>query len=160
MAKTKEKDFNAMLHDSKDMPKVKELTSPEVIKRYGGSKMLLAPPIEYDTLIKKIEKGKLTTTEQLRTTLAKKHNADFTCPLTAGIFISIVAHASEQRQENLTPYWRVLKKDGELNEKFPGGIEAQGRKLEEEGFSIIEKGRTKIKYFVKGYENFLADLEK
>ena len=160
MAKTKEKDFNAMLHDSKDMPKVKELTSPEVIKRYGGSIMLLAPPIEYDTLIKKIEKGKLTTTEQLRTTLAKKHNADFTCPLTAGIFISIVAHASEQRQENLTPYWRVLKKDGELNEKFPGGIEAQGRKLEEEGFSIIEKGRTKIKYFVKGYENFLADLEK
>ena len=160
MAKTKEKDFNAMLHDSKDMPKVKELTSPEVIKRYGGSKMLLAPPIEYDTLIKKIEKGKLATTEQLRTTLAKKHNADFTCPLTAGIFISIVAHASEQRQENLTPYWRVLKKDGELNEKFPGGIEAQGKKLEEEGFSIIEKGRTKIKYFVKGYENFLADLEK
>ena len=122
--------------------------------------MLLAPPIEYDTLIKKIEKGKLTTTEQLRTALAKKHNADFTCPLTAGIFISIVAYASEQRQENLTPYWRVLKKDGELNEKFPGGIEAQGRKLEEEGFSIIEKGRTKIKYFVKGYENFLADLEK
>ena len=160
MAKTKEKDFNAMLHDSKDMPKVKELTAPEVIKRYGGSIMLLAPPIEYDTLIKKIEKGKLTTTEQLRTILAKKHNADFTCPLTAGIFISIVAHASEQRQENLTPYWRVLKKDGELNEKFPGGIEAQGRKLEEEGFSIIEKGRTKIKYFVKGYENFLADLEK
>ena len=160
MVKTKEKDFNAMLHDSKDMPKVKELTAPEVIKRYGGSIMLLAPPIEYDTLIKKIEKGKLTTTEQLRTTLAKKHNADFTCPLTAGIFISIVAHASEQRQENLTPYWRVLKKDGELNEKFPGGIEAQGRKLEEEGFSIIEKGRTKIKYFVKGYENFLADLEK
>jgi hypothetical protein len=160
MAKTKEKDFNAMLHDSKDMPKVKELTAPEVIKRYGGSIMLLAPPIEYDTLIKKIEKGKLTTTEQLRTALAKKHNADFTCPLTAGIFISIVAHASEQRQENLTPYWRVLKKDGELNEKFPGGIEAQGRKLEEEGFSIIEKGRTKIKYFVKGYENFLADLEK
>ena len=160
MAKTKEKDFNAMLHDSKDMPKVKELTAPEVIKRYGGSIMLLAPPIEYDTLIKKIEKGKLTTTEQLRTTLAKKHNADFTCPLTAGIFISIVAHASEQCQENLTPYWRVLKKDGELNEKFPGGIEAQGRKLEEEGFSIIEKGRTKIKYFVKGYENFLADLEK
>lgn len=160
MVKTKEKDFNAMLHDSKDMPKVKELTAPEVIKRYGGSIMLLAPPIEYDTLIKKIEKGKLTTTEQLRTTLAKKHNADFTCPLTAGIFISIVAHASEQRQENLTPYWRVLKKDGELNEKFPGGIEAQGKKLEEEGFSIIEKGRTKIKYFVKGYENFLADLEK
>lgn len=160
MAKTKEKDFNAMLHDSKDMPKVKELTAPEVIKRYGGSIMLLAPPIEYDTLIKKIEKGKLATTEQLRTILAKKHNADFTCPLTAGIFISIVAHASEQRQENLTPYWRVLKKDGELNEKFPGGIEAQGRKLEEEGFSIIEKGRTKIKYFVKGYENFLADLEK
>ena len=160
MAKTKEKDFNAMLHDSKDMPKVKELTAPEVIKRYGGSIMLLAPPIEYDTLIKKIEKGKLTTTEQLRTALAKKHNADFTCPLTAGIFISIVAHASEQRQENLTPYWRVLKKDGELNEKFPGGIEAQGKKLEEEGFSIIEKGRTKIKYFVKGYENFLADLEK
>lgn len=31
MAMKKEKDFNAMLHDSKDTPKVKELTDPEVI---------------------------------------------------------------------------------------------------------------------------------
>lgn len=121
--------------------------------------MLLAPPIEYDALIKKIEKGRLVTTEQIRATLAKKHNADFTCPLTAGIFISIVARASEQRQETPTPYWRVLKKDGELNEKFPGGVEAQSIKLKEEGFDIIEKGRTKIKYFVKDYKNFLADME-
>lgn len=47
--------------------------------------------------------------------LAKKHCADFTCPLTAGIFMNIAAHASDERKIDETPYWRTLKKGGELN---------------------------------------------
>ncbi len=49
--------------------------------------------------------------------------------MTAGIFISIVAWASFQRGQDETPYWRTLKADGELNPKYPGGIEAQREKL-------------------------------
>lgn len=76
-----------------------------------------------------------------------------------GIFVSIVAWASYQRSEDETPYWRTLKANGELNVKYPNGIEAQKEKLEAEGHTIIQKGRKNIRYYVKGYENFLFDLK-
>ena len=50
------------------------------------------------------------------------------------------------------PYWRTLKAHGELNAKYPGGIEAQKEKLEAEGHTIIQKGRKNIRYYVKDYE--------
>ena len=65
-----------------------------------------------------------------------------------------------QRSEDETPYWRTLKANGELNAKYPGGIEAQKEKLEAEGHTIIQKGRTNIKYFVKDYESVLFDLRQ
>ena len=150
------KDFNTMLNNSKDMPKIKVLDNVEVIKRYGGTHMLLAPPIDYDNEMKLVPKGKLTTSELIRSRLSKKYGGDFTCPLTAGIFINIVAWASFQRSENITPYWRTLKKDGELNEKFPGGVMAQQEKLENEGFIIISRGKNKLRYFVQDYEKYLV----
>lgn len=57
-----------------------------------------------------------------------------------------------------TPYWRTLKANGELNAKYPGGVEAQKEKLEAEGHTIIQKGRKNIKYYVKDYESVLFDL--
>ena len=60
--------------------------------------------------------------------LAKLSGADFTEPITAGIFVSIVAWASYQR-------------------------------LEEEGHTVIQKGRKNIRYYVKDYENSLFDLK-
>ena len=87
------------------------------------------------------------------------NGADFTEPITAGIFVSIVAWASDQRSENKTPYWRTLKANGELNAKYPEGIKAQREKLEAEGHTIIQKGRKNIRYYVKDYENSLFDLD-
>jgi alkylated DNA nucleotide flippase Atl1 len=55
-----------------------------------------------------------------------------------------------------TPYWRTLKKDGELNEKYPDGIEGQKALLEAEGHTIIQKGK---KYFVQDYADQLCDLK-
>lgn len=55
--------------------------------------------------------------------------------------------------------WRTLKANGELNAKYPNGIEAQKEKLEAEGLTIIQKGRKNIRYYVKDYENFLTDLK-
>lgn len=60
---------------------------------------------------------------------------------------------SYQRSDDETPYWRTLKANGELNAKYPGGIEAQKEKLEEEGFTIIQKGRKNVRYYVKDYED-------
>lgn len=153
------KDFNAMLIDNRDMPKIQIVTDDKVIKRYGGEKMFFAPPIYYDDIMRKIPYGKLITVSEIRKYLAKNNDADFTEPMTAGIFVSIAAWASFQRTENLTPYWRTLKTNGELNPKYPGGIEDLRKKLESEGHTIIQKGRKNIKYFVNDYEKSLFQLD-
>ncbi len=79
------KSFNEKLHDSKDMPKVIKIEDEKSIKRYGGENMLLAPSIEYHEIMSKIPEGKVITMVEIREYLAKKYNAEFTCPLTAGI---------------------------------------------------------------------------
>ena len=53
MANEDKKDFNAMLHDSKDMPKFQIIIDQKSIEKYGGNKMYFAPPIDYDKVMKK-----------------------------------------------------------------------------------------------------------
>ena len=48
MANEDKKDFNAMLHDSKDMPKFQIITDQKSIEKYGGRRMNFAPPNEND----------------------------------------------------------------------------------------------------------------
>ena len=124
----------------------------------GWKTMVIAPPIDYDTFIKNVPSGKLITTDTLRKAMAKKYNVDITCPLTCGIFVNIVAWASFQRNGDITPYWRVLKSDGELNIKYPEAIEHQKRLLEEEGHTIITKGTKNNKYYVNDFEKRLMEL--
>lgn len=158
MAREDKKDFNAMLRDAKDMPKIQILTDQKSIEKYGGDRMYFAPPMDYDRVMKRIPFGKVVTVGKIREYFAKLHGADFTEPITAGIFVSIAAWASEQRAEDKTPYWRTLKANGELNPKYPGGAEAQKEKLEAEGHRIVQKGRTNLRYFVEDYEEALFDL--
>lgn len=158
MANEENKDFNSMLHDSKDMPKFQKITDRKSIEKYGGDKMYFAPPIDYDGVMKRIPRGKVITVGAIRDYFATENGADFTEPITAGIFVSIAAWASEQRTGDKTPYWRTLKAGGELNPKYPGGVEAQIEKLEEEGHIIMQKGRENIRYYVKDYEMALYDL--
>ena len=160
MANEDKKDFNAMLHDSKDMPKIQTITDPKSIEKYGGSRMYFAPPIDYDKVMKRVPWGTLTTVGEIRRYFARRNRADFTEPITAGIFVSIAAWASSQRTEDITPYWRTLKANGELNPKYPGGAEAQRAKLEAEGHIVAPRGRTNIKYFVVDYEKALFDLKE
>lgn len=54
MANEDKKDFNAMLHDNKDMPKFQTITDQKSIEKYGGSRMYFAPPIYYDKVMKRI----------------------------------------------------------------------------------------------------------
>ena len=152
MANEEKKDFNAMLHDSKDMPKIQIITDEASIKKYGGDRMYFAPPIDYDTIMRMVPFGKVITVGKIREHFAAKSGADFTEPITAGVFVSIAAWASHQREDVKTPYWRTLKANGELNEKYPGGVTVQKEELEAEGHTIIQKGRKNIRYYVKDYE--------
>lgn len=158
MANENKKDFNAMLRDGKDMPKIVEITDEKSIEKYGGRRMYFAPPLAYDEIMRRVSKGKVITVGDIRAYFAAQNNADFTDPITAGIFCSIAAWASFQRAEDKTPYWRTLKANGELNPKYPGGVLEQKKLLESEGHTIIKKGRTNVRYYVKDYEKYLYKL--
>lgn len=159
MANEEKKDFNAMLRRDNGMPRIQIITDEGSIQKYGGEKMYFAPPADYDRVMKRVPFGKVLTVGAIREYFAKQSGADFTDPITAGIFVSIAAWASEQRTEDETPYWRTLKANGELNAKYPGGAAAQKERLEAEGHTVVKKGRTNIRYYVKDYEKALYRLE-
>lgn len=160
MANEDKKDFNAMLQDRKDMPKFQTITDRASIEKYGGDRMYFAPPMDYDEVMRRVPYGKVVTVGAIREYFARKSGADFTDPITAGIFVSIAAWASFQRGTDETPWWRTLKAGGELNEKYPGGAPAQKAKLESEGHTVVRRGRKNIRYYVKDYEAALFALDQ
>jgi alkylated DNA nucleotide flippase Atl1 len=155
---SKKKSWCEKLQDSKDLPKVEEITD-KMSKKWGTGTIVIPAPIEVDELMKKVPKGKVTTINEIRAALAKKHEATIGCPMTTGIFAWIAANAAEEKQQkgekNITPYWRTLKAGGEINEKYPGGVEAQKKLLEKEGHKVVQKGK---KYVVVDYEKVLAKI--
>lgn len=103
--------------------------------------MFFAPPPAYDEILKKVPYGKVITAGKIREYLAEKNGADFTDPLTAGIFISIAAWASYQRDNDETPYWRTLKTDGELNAKYPEVLRRRKKSLDLKAMLSFRKVR-------------------
>ncbi len=158
MANEEKKDFNAMLHRDNGMPKIQCIADPASIQKYGGTRMYFAPPLDYDRVMRRVPFGRVVTVGEIRSHFAREHGADFTDPITAGIFVSIAAWASFQRDGDETPYWRTLKANGELNPKYPGGVEAQQRKLEAEGHTVVCRGRTHLRWYVQDYEKALYPL--
>jgi hypothetical protein len=132
---------------------------PPKMARFGTGTMLIPTPKLVDDLLRRVPKGKLVTVGEIRKRLAADFAADVTCPLTTGIFVRIVAEAAEEDRANgrqrVAPYWRVVKDDGGLNPKFPGGEQLQARYLRREGFSVAQKGKRTV---VKDFEKRLAVL--
>jgi hypothetical protein len=110
--------------------------------------MVIPAPTEVDALMRRVPKGRLTTIDELRKTLARRHAATIACPITTGIFAWIAAHAAAEAEaegrKNTTPYWRTLKTGGEVNPKYPGGIAALKRKLAAEGHQVVQKGKRHV----------------
>ena len=154
------KSWQEKLEDSKDLPKVEKITG-KMSKRWGTGTVVIPAPKEVDEIMKKVPRGKLITINQIRTVLARKHGATIGCPITTGIFAWVAAHAAAEAaaegKRNITPYWRTLKSEGEINEKYPGGVEAQSARLKEEGH-IIELGKGKKPPKVKDFEKYLVKL--
>ena len=128
-------------------------------KRWGTGTVVIPAPIEVNEIMKKVPEGKLTTINDIRAALAKKHGATIGCPITTGIFAWIAANAAEEErkkgEKNITPYWRVLKTGGVINEKYPGGVETQKKLLEKEGHRVVQKGK---RYVVADYEKSLTKI--
>ena len=140
-------------------PKVVQI--PATMPRFGTGTMLIPTPMLVDELMRKVPKGKLITSSELRRKLAADFATDVACPLTTGIFVRIAAEAAEEDRANgkrrLTPYWRVIKDDGSLNPKYPGGVESQARNLRAEGFTVTRKGKTAR--VVKEFQSSLFTLK-
>jgi alkylated DNA nucleotide flippase Atl1 len=135
---------------------------PERVKHWGppGASMVISTPAEVDVLIAKIPKGKLATINTLRDALARRHGTMIACPITTGIFASIAARAAAEMEamgaKRVTPWWRVLKSDGKLNEKMPGGLAEHRKRLAAEGHKVARKGKSAL--IVADFEKRLASL--
>jgi alkylated DNA nucleotide flippase Atl1 len=155
---SKRKSWSEKLKDSKGLPQVQKITD-KMRERWGSGTVVIPAPMEVDEIMRKVPEGKLTTINEIRAALAKKHGATIGCPITTGIFAWIAANAAEEKRQNgeaeTTPYWRTLKAGGVINEKYPGGAEVQKKLLEDEGHKVIKKGK---KYIVFDYEKSLAKL--
>jgi alkylated DNA nucleotide flippase Atl1 len=155
---TKKTTWSEKLNESKGLPKVEKITD-KMSKRWGTGTVVIPAPIEVDEIMRKVPAGKLVTINEIRAALARKHKATIGCPMTTGIFAWVAAHAAEEREQSgdkdITPYWRTLKTGGVLNEKYPGGAEAQTLRLEREGHTIIKKGK---KHIVLNYEKSLIQI--
>jgi hypothetical protein len=153
--KTK-KSWREKLADDKGLPKVTAVCG-NMTKRWGAGTFVIPAPREVDALMRKVPRGKLTTINELRAVLAKKHKVDFACPITTGIFSWIAAHAADEAakegRQRITPYWRTLKSGGELNPKYPGGIPALKKRLQAEGHAVVQRGK---RFFVKEFAESLC----
>lgn len=108
----------------------------------AGGAMVVSSPAEVNALVRTLRQGEIVTLDDLRQALARRHKVAVACPVSTAIFLNMSARAAEEQRAlgipegELTPWWRVLKKGGFLNPKYPGGTEAQQALLEAEGVRV------------------------
>jgi alkylated DNA nucleotide flippase Atl1 len=162
---SRKKTWQQKLADKEGLPKILRLEKGfpcyNAVHKMGaeeGDDVVLVNPSEVVAIMKKVPEGRLTTLVEICKRIAQNHNVKACCSLTTGIFIMTAANAAEEAAQEsrdiAIPYWRTLKADGFLNEKYPGGVEGHREKLETEGFPVIKKGK---RYFVQDYQKYLTD---
>lgn len=160
----KKKSWQEKLADKKDLPKILQLENNfpcyNAVHKMGaepGDDIILVNPSVVVKYMKKVPYGKLTTITEICLAIAKEYKVKGCCTLTTGIFIMTAGNAAQEaitEGDNLNiPYWRTLKADGLLNEKFPGGYEKHKMLLEKEGFKIGQKGK---RFYVDSFQNYLV----
>jgi alkylated DNA nucleotide flippase Atl1 len=159
----RKKSWREKLEDDKQFPKIlpfdPKFPCGKALKKMGakpGDTVVLAPPRDVAAVMKEVPKGRVITLKEICKNLAAKHNVQYCCTLTTGIFILTAAHTEEEAKEQgeslHIPYWRTLKIGGLLNSKFPGGAEQQKALLEKEGLSIFQKGS---QFYVDNFTKYL-----
>lgn len=113
------------LNDKKE-PKIKRIDF-DFADIPANSNMFIATPQIIDNYIKQIPKGKKVSVQTMRKDLAIENRADYTCPVTTGIFLRIVAEANFEKYQqanslrNITPFWRVIEPNSTLSKKLTFG---------------------------------------
>lgn len=117
---------------------------PKTMEKYFGcsGKMLKPSPRTVAALIQTIPKGRVATMDAVCKKLAQKYKTEVACPATTEKSLCMAAAESVEQNTGL-PYWRVLKKNGELIQKFPDGINGHAAHLAREGHQIISTSKSK-----------------
>jgi alkylated DNA nucleotide flippase Atl1 len=158
------KTWQEKLKDKASLPKVlrleKRFPCYNAVHKMGadaGDEVILVNPSEVVDIMKQVPKGKLTTIVEICKKIARQNEVKGCCSLTTGIFIMTAANAVDEasREGKLLeiPYWRTLKADGFLNQKYPGGQEAHKKLLEEEGHKVLQKGKS---FVVQDFQKHIA----
>ena len=158
------KTWQEKLEDKATLPKVLKLEKGfpcyNAVHKMGaeaGDDIVLVNPSEVVGIMKQVPKGKLITIVEVCKKIARQHNMKGCCSLTTGIFIMTAANAAEEAARDGKslgiPYWRTLKSDGFLNEKYPGGQESHKKLLEQEGHKVIRKAK---RFLVQDFQKYLV----
>ena len=108
----KRKTWQEKLHN--DMSYLVEVLDRKFADIPAGASMLVATPEIVDAYIRDIPKGTHTDVKQMRKDLAAEYHAEYSCPLTAGIFLRIAAEAAYEEYlagkpvKKITPFWRMI----------------------------------------------------
>lgn len=127
--------------DGARAPMVKRL-GKALGSQFPAGAMLIASPLAVAEAVEQVPAGRVITMGGLRAQLAERYGAEYTCPLTTGIFLRIAAEAAVEEGDGgrQTPYWRVVRDDGRLLDKLPGGAAAQAKLLLAEGVACRAAG--------------------
>lgn len=105
----------------------------------AGSKMLIATPSIVEDYVRNIPQGVSSSIRQMRADLAAEYGADYTCPVTSGIFLRIVAekaweemHAGKN-EADIAPFWRIIDPKSPAAKKLTFGTDFLIRQREAEG---------------------------
>jgi hypothetical protein len=121
----KKKTWLEKLNEKKE-PKITR-TEKDFADVPANSEMFIATPQLIEQYIKGIGYGKRIDTKSLRKDLALAHGVEYTCPVTTGIFLRIVAEANYEKvqqgltMDEITPFWRVIEPNSSLAKKLSFG---------------------------------------
>ncbi len=107
-----------------------------------GATMLVATPEIVDAYIRNIPEGTQTSLQQMRKDLAAEYNAQYCCPITAGIFLRIVAEAAYEEYsegkalKKITPFWRMIDGKAPVAKKLTFGMDFIKEQRTNEGLPV------------------------
>ena len=93
----------------------------------AGNSMLISSPGEIANYLARIPRGETRTMDRLRNEMARKAGANAMCPVTAAIFLRVVAEvaladlAEGKRLDQVVPFWRVVTPDSKVASKLSCG---------------------------------------
>lgn len=89
-----------------------------------GTIMYIGSPGSIANYISRIPTGEVRSIERMRNELARKNDAQATCPVTTAIYLKVVAEvaladlAEGKPSTSVVPFWRVIDPDSKVAKKL------------------------------------------